>query len=807
MPRQLTVEEVREFNKGLFTEATALNYPKGVAKDLDNIVLNRDGSAQRRLGLAQETGGVDIDTGNSEAVQQDEAVSTYRWDNVNNDPTLSFGVVQNGDTYTFLDLGQDAPTANIVGTLTLTTSVVQVASLYTTLNGNLIITNRQYGLPQLVKYTSPSTFTATDISLEVRDYWGVDDGLANNERPNSLDVYHRYNLLNQGWTSNQYEHFSNHNYRSWSQRTVVADISEGYTVGDKVLASVSGTDYVFEVIKGGSSGSSAPTWTAGIGDIVIDNVVEWRNKGAFVTDLYPSNADIPVKGAKLGDNGKLSWDPENLFEEVFGDAEAPKGHFRISPFKRLTSRHTNISLAVPGPPTLGSEDLEWVGSAEAFSGRIFYSAREVSDNIGLQDTFPNLNTLVMFSQVTDDETRLGKCYQRADPTSSVISDLRDDDGGYIVIPEASIIYRLVATEKVLYVFAENGVWAIHGGDRGFSARAYQVEKVSNVGCINAESVVNAEGTIFYWSKAGIYALGGGERGVELSNLSEPTIQSYYLSLPTVGRANAVGMYDSAAKKVRWLCNNNSSTNYDGITFKQKYNTELVYDVSLGAFYKHSFSEDNQYLAGYLNTPNYAITPNVQDVVDGGIDVVDGVEDVVDTQGNVRTEGQSATKYLYFIPATTYTFSLAELSDTTFNDFTSTDYSSYIITGANLVEDGMRDKQAVHVVTNFLRTETGFTGTDDLEAVDESSCFMQARWEWSNSSNSGRWSTASQVYRLKRLYLPTDATDTFDYGFEVVQTKSKLRGHGKALSLHFYSEAGKNFHLLGWGVMWNTSGNV
>jgi len=42
-------------------------------------------------------------------------------------------------------------------------------------------------------------------------------------------------------------------------------------------------------------------------------------------------------------------------------------------------------------------------------------------------------------------------------------------------------------------------------------------------------------------------------------------------------------------------------------------------------------------------------------------------------------------------------------------------------------------------------------------------------------------------------------DDFDYGYEVLTTKSKLRGYGRALSLYIQSESGKDMHLLGWGV--------
>jgi len=87
----------------------------------------------------------------------------------------------------------------------------------------------------------------------------------------------------------------------------------------------------------------------------------------------------------------------------------------------------------------------------------------------------------------------------------------------------------------------------------------------------------------------------------------------------------------------------------------------------------------------------------------------------------------------------------------------------------------------------------------LEPVSPSSCMVQARWGWSDHVNSGRYGTQFQAYRLSPNYIPAIVTDPYSYGFEVIVTRSKLRGHGRALSLYISSESGKDMHLLGWTV--------
>jgi hypothetical protein len=43
------------------------------------------------------------------------------------------------------------------------------------------------------------TLTVVKIVIQVRDFDGVNDGLANDEEPTTLSPEHHYNLRNQGW--------------------------------------------------------------------------------------------------------------------------------------------------------------------------------------------------------------------------------------------------------------------------------------------------------------------------------------------------------------------------------------------------------------------------------------------------------------------------------------------------------------------------------------------------------------------------------------------------------------------------------
>jgi hypothetical protein len=160
---------------------------------------------------------------------------------------------------------------------------------------------------------------------------------------------------------------------------------------------------------------------------------------------------------------------------------------------------------------------------------------------------------VLFSQVVTDQTKLANCYQSNDPTAEVLSDLLDDDGGLIVIPEVGEIVALKGSSNALIVFATNGVWSVVGGDNGFKANSYIVGKITNVGCLSPDSIVEIEDTWIYWSNKGIYALKLGQLGEgQVTNISDQTLRVLQQHAQLLSRIRAVGTYDDITKKVEWV---------------------------------------------------------------------------------------------------------------------------------------------------------------------------------------------------------------------------------------------------------------
>lgn len=511
--------------------------------------------------------------------------------------------------------------------------------------------------------------------------------------------------------------------------------------------------------------------------------------------VYPSNADIWILAKDSNDD----FSPNLLDKQFFGNTRAPTGHDLLNVFEK------NRKAVDNNIPTYFEKGRP--STIAFYAGRIFYSGIESNSTDGI-----SVNGNIYFSQILTDLSKAGKCYQEADPTSEEISDLLEDDGGVITIPEIGTVIKLEVLHDSLVILASNGVWQIKGdADAGFNALAYQDLKVTNIGPLNAETVVVAEKSIIYWADAGIFSLSASEVTglLQSQNISETTIQTLYRDIPSISKLYAKGTYDLTDNKIRWLYNDEDD--YDGITFKAKYTKELILDVVLGAFYKNSIgslSADSPYIASSLSTPDLLVSDIAYNIEASAVQVQVASVDVQVSQAS-PVLGNSSIKYFTIIPGLTEnssstwygTWSL--YNNTSFLDWEKADTigidsEAFLLTGYETFGDVSRTKSTPYIITHFQRTETGFVDQGSgIEAVRPSGCLMQARWGWSDSSTSGRWSSEQQVYRLNRNYIPASASDPFDYGFSVITTKNKVRGSGEALSINFRSQPGKDMHLLGW----------
>lgn len=501
----------------------------------------------------------------------------------------------------------------------------------------------------------------------------------------------------------------------------------------------------------------------------------------FAADsVYPSNAQQWFIGKDTDDN----FDPATLDKMEFGTTPAPKGRFVIDAFARSTSRNAASGL------TTASDIETGYPSCVAFAfQRVFYSGVQ-SSVITPTVTRPNYSGYVFYSRVLRSSGDAGQCYQDADPTSEVDSELVDTDGGYINIPDSGQIYRLISKGDQILVFAEEGIWAIMGDDGGFRGTSFQVVKITSFGVMAPYSVVDTEDTVLYWNRGGIYSLIPDPSSGRLvsKNITETTIQTLYNSIDQAAKINAVGSFDPVNRRVSWMYND--SPDYTGVTFKNKYNKELVLDFVLEAFYKNSISaheEPSPYISDYVEMHDFLLRKE-----------------------GVRNRGDSVTKYLivqFLNPDTnSAAISFGYYRNQALRDWVSVDgigvsYVSYLLTGDETMGDIARFKSAPYLSMHFKRTEQeAVVDPDTGETVPDnpSGMLVQCRWDWSDHSDSGKWQPSFQAYRLLRPYV-LEAGEPINYGQEVIVTRNRITGSGRALRIYMASDGDKDFYLYGWAT--------
>ena len=763
----------RSFIKGLITEANELTFPESASIDEQNFVLNRDGSRSRRLGLDYEELYQLNATGLNTVDIKEGKQSFHVWDSPGGDTTVSLGIVRVKNKLWFVNLLAANPSANLKnGGSAITIAGLSNSELETAVISNkCILVSKDLEKPVVLTYNiDTGLITQNTIKLKIRDLFGVEDHLPVDYRPESLDssTNTRYDIedidqfsVNNGLTdtgedANGYAHKYNLRNQGWNK-----DI-QTYSPAYEVLKHCN-----YEINK------------------------------------YPSNSDV----WSLGKNSNPSSGNYEKFNAQFLERnsvskyQVAKGSFVIDAFNRGSSRMEESDVTSNLPLDKETGTLTTVAS---YAQRIFYSG--VSSSVTEADErSPNYSGYIFFTKVVRSDDDLGKCYQEADPTDPGINDIIPSDGGTIQIPEATRIVKIASSQASLLVFAENGVWEVYGDTGGFLATSFQASKISTNGITNPNAVVSVGGNFIYWSKAGIYTLtpDSASGRFRADSISLQTIQSLYLAIPQAGKDHCKGFYDEKENRVRWLYND--SDDYSTTNYINRYTKELIYDVTLQAFYTNTLPDNdvtNPYVADYVPIPGYAVS-NFDEAVYADTDLV---EDSSSNSVVVTTDLQTSRSTQFsFLTMVGTSFTISKYNNTSFKDWytydsTGVNYSSYLVTGYELFGDMLKQKQVPYILFYFQRTEDGFDDSSgNLELTNQSSCKVQAQWNWADSANSGKWGTEFQAYRLLRNYIPSGTADTFDYGDSVIVTKNKLRGSGKTLSLKIQSEEGKDLRILGWGM--------
>lgn len=850
------------FSAGLVTEATGLSYPENSVIDLSNVELEYSGLVRRRLGLAVESGGqplsftIGSDAPTAATVPATQvALSIHRWPSVGGDPTRNYLVVHAADTLYLLNDDLDSPTSNFsnaalnlnptqptagahlltlqglplwseegmdgtgsvdplklnnVETLRAAIEGISTSPLRSVVAEGRIWFTGAGVIPFSLKY-----FPDEDVVLVVpiglseevtflsgpqirlnysrkqdyayRDFTGIAPRIPLTQEQDSLSTSHFYNLVNQGWNAV--------NYRD--SRSEQSDGMGGVTI----------------LNFGG--------WTATPADQqTISNFDGTQGVHPTLTDQ--------VAFAKR-DDGTYDYGVGRRFRP---DSRAPQGRLRLY----LPTGNRDWPGVVPGaaaltalPPTRANNapavdpysnttaplnDLWFNGQFDMpqqasftcidfFAGRLWLGG-------DLNSKRPNR---VYFSQVLVDPKDAGKFYQTNSPTDADFPDLLDTDGGEITISGIDRIVQLKQAGEGILVFGGNGVWFIRGGDAGFSATSFSVDRISSSGCISGDSVVVHENIVLYWSDSGIQTVdfnAGYATGAK--SVTDTNIKTFHQSIPLAHKENAKGVFDPTRRKVHWVYGPG-----------QRRTSLLTLDITTGAYTKATLPEDvasgdgnRTFIADIIPRKTASVPTLSENVFTTNGEVVttiDGTPLVVGTNGTeFYSSLTSSLKFLTAVPVAlgidpeyNMAVTLTEFNRLDFRDAfggIDEDYDSYIETAPILFEDVMRYKQATYVHSYFQRTE--FTARvlldGTVEPLIQSLCEIRPKWDWHITDGGNKWGDPQPAYKLRRPVAPKGPNeDVIDTGEGIVYTKRKMRGKGRALSLRYSSLPGADFQLAGFAI--------
>lgn len=421
----------------------------------------------------------------------------------------------------------------------------------------------------------------------------------------------------------------------------------------------------------------------------------WRSSRASSV-AFPSNADIESLGVKVNSDGDRVFSSTFMKSHSFGNGRAPRGHFVIDAFNPNRQEVSGIF----GLPL--DAILDRPKSSAFFAGRVWYGG---------------VKGKIYFSQILDDLIKVGRCHQEQDPTAEDLNELLDTDGGVLNIPEVGVVHKLLAVGSSVLIMASNGIWQVSGGTDNFTANTTNVSKVSEVGIVNYKSVVTVGDTAFFWSEEGIFTLIPDQISGKLKeqSLSDNKINKDYNDIPAISRVAAQGNYDRVNKKIFWSYHDglgNTATDLDA-----KYNSVLIYDVQLNAFYDYRIEDAG--VTGYSSFMSGIIKGNARNE-GSSTDFVVHVGDLVTVAGvNVVTTAtftgaaEVPSKVLTFaLSGLDWKITFSEFVSRTFHDWFSQDsaganYDSVVETNPETLGETTKDKQATYLFSYYDFKRDGF----------------------------------------------------------------------------------------------------
>jgi hypothetical protein len=503
-----------------------------------------------------------------------------------------------------------------------------------------------------------------------------------------------------------------------------------------------------------------------ISGTTVNPVTFWDS----VLTTIPSNSDIWY----LFKDATNKFDPVNFADTIsIGNTPAPKGYYVMSPFATTRSALSGFSGILED--TSNGLRPSCVGS---FAGRIWYAGVNAD----------GYSQKIYFSQIIVKQTEYGDCFQLNDPTSDNLNQTLPTDGGVISIPEVGTVIKLFTIQNSLLVFGTGGVWAITGSSGvGFTADDYAVVKMSSTGALSPLSFVDLYGAPIWWTTEGIYTISTDNSGSQnaAKSLTDNSIKTVIDSIHPDSKKYVKGVFNPYDKTITWLYSSSVAATLQN---SYEYDSALVLNTLSAAFYQWSLPTGDPTVNGLIVSKGPTVGVTGLNVVDStllNLVVTTAGEQIV-TPRNASVNPNYSVRFLTSknVTSSSWNFTWSQMTKTDYKDWGAVepqqDYSSYFFTSYQLDGDAIKFFQNNYIVTF-------------MDSVPNGSAFFEAWLEYTTTTTNARVTNPQQIY-------PSDSSSL---AFSVLQRRMKVRGRGRSIQFHFYSETGKPFSLVGWSI-WSTA---
>lgn len=571
---------------------------------------------------------------------------------------------------------------------------------------------------------------------------------------------------------------------------------------------------------------------------VFENVGLYSGATTFKdVSAVPDFADITTDGLPLCKGLSFGWDDE----------------------VQSSGSYTGVDLS---PKVASTLDSSGFSAIESYAGRLWKAG----------SNHPNRLEKIYFSQLFDDtdvkigttgpycpwldsdnrysiattkggtnfshyhEGKLGYNFSVNDPTSEILNDPLDTDGGTITIEGLGGCLRLKSLGPDLIVFGTNGIWSVRGTNGRFSPVSYFVEKISSISLGATFSLVEAEGNLFFWGNDSIYILRqadnslGGLPTLIVENISNNRINNYIKSIvrkkPGTGLTSIVketlsSCYSSFEKRIYWYFSTGENTSY-----ANNRNNILVFDLDKNLFLKWKIQH-------VTNTSVLGIYPYESSVLhfdSGNVTFKPPLNEglrFLCFNTNHHSQLDPVTYDLYDVP-TWYEMSYKAPRDWMIgSNFTNNDTNNPVIEAwfetPHLILGDLHNNKTAPYLNTIYRTDritlsnmfVNYGGMSSYAfwgrkyAGDNYSNLVYTNWDGNNSSDYHTLTCLSRTITFDEdtgessdfgTGVNNSEFTTLNYGKDFEVSQNRLRGRGRLLQLRYENNGEDNFLISGFEII-------